>query len=264
MKLALVHLNLKYDYGWLRIIIAVIFIWTVLYAAPSFVYKSDLFHELYETYRVEKQTQEKLDTKLEYQLRLIQVVVWAIAIAGFLIGFWTNRKENRKMAFQKLVESQLSLMQDQLSNKNLMKFFDSMDRFVIRKNKSPGDQIDDIDYFFVHLAKAMVLWEQAFNFRIRGWIDRKTWQYWDRQLREVYIGQSYTAEYPSQDLIESPPYRTGLNDNDRKVYSNWYVLFLDWWHERQNYRYYHCDFVKYVYSIIGEIQQGKKTRPFLL
>jgi hypothetical protein len=91
----------------------------------------------------------------------------------------------------------------------------------------------------------------------------KTWRYWDRQLREVYIGQLSKIEYPYNNIIHPPQYRDTQAAKTQAVTGIWYYLFVDWWHERQNYRYYHIDFIRYVYSIIIQSNNKLTTRDFL-
>ena len=215
----------------------------VLLCIPYFLFWQPICGALYDSYVKEKCA--NLDTRIEYEIKLLGVFVLGIGVVGFFIQSWYQRLENRKFAFQRLIENEIKLIEYSKNDQILLRFFDSLD--VEKKNKNTVPQ-----HYAWYLAMAFTIWQQVFAYRMSGWIDRKTWRYWDRHLREVHIGQK---------MCSTDPY-VEANRNDQIIRKNIYRYFLLWWQTKQNYRYYHVDFVRYINSIVVDIEKNRETKAF--
>ncbi len=220
-----------------------IIIIAVLLSIPFFLSWQPIYDALYDRYVKEKCT--NLDTKLEYEIKLLGVVVIGIGVIGFLIHSWYQRLENRKFAFQQVIENEIKLIEFPKNDPELLKFFDSLD---VRKSRNTLPQ-----HYVWYIAMAFTIWQQVFAYRMNGWINRKTWQYWaPPSQRGADIGQQ---------MCSTDPF-TGTNPTDEIIRQNTYKYFLLWWQEKQNYRYYHVDFVRYINSILTDVENKEETEPF--
>lgn len=230
-------------------LMACIVVIILLLTIPVFLSWRPIYNALYDSYVMEKTNttldgKPNLDTKLEYDIKLLGIVVIGIGVVGFLLTSWSQRIENRKFAFQRVIENEMKLIEYSKDDPSLMKFFNSLDE---KKQRAALPQA-----YAWYLAMALTIWQQVFAYRLNGWIDTKTWTYWDRHLREVHIGQEVCSTDPF--VLSSP--------SDEVIRRNTHRYFRLWWQERQNYRYYHVDFVRYIDSILTDVANATKTQPF--